>query len=65
LIAHAVDLASLVGRVLDLLEGEAKQRSIRVERNLALVSQVAGDEGRLRQVVMNLSNNALEAVMRL
>lgn len=58
---HPVEVVPLVGRVADLLEGEAQQRSIRLERKLAKVPMVAGDEGRLRQVIMNLALNALDA----
>jgi signal transduction histidine kinase len=56
-----VDVSALVGRVLDLLEKDAERRGTRIERKLAEVPAVAGDENRLRQVVMNLALNALEA----
>ena len=63
-VPHAVDLAQVVGRVLDLLEGEAERRSIRLERELPArpgSTSVAGEEERLRQVLVNLTLNALEA----
>jgi signal transduction histidine kinase len=62
LVARPVELLPLVGRVLDLLAGEAERRSIRIERSFLPVPNVAGDEGRLRQVLMNLALNAIEAV---
>jgi two-component system sensor histidine kinase HydH len=62
LMAHPVELVPLAARVLDLLQSDADRRSIRLERRLAVVPPVAGDEGRLRQVIMNLALNALEAV---
>jgi signal transduction histidine kinase len=51
-----------VSRVLDLLGGEAERRGVRLERELDAVPEVAGDEERLRQVIVNLGLNALEAV---
>jgi signal transduction histidine kinase len=56
-----VDLTALIGRVLDLLEKDAERRGAKLQRKLDPVPQVAGDDGRLRQVVMNLALNALEA----
>ena len=61
-VARAVDVATVVNRVLDLLGGEAERRGIRLERDLAAVPEVAGDDERLRQVLVNLGLNALEAV---
>ncbi|HEX9400523.1 MAG TPA: ATP-binding protein [Anaeromyxobacter sp.] len=60
--AHAVDVGSVVNRVLDLLGGEAERRAVRLERDVDPVPAVAGDEERLRQVLVNLGLNALEAV---
>ncbi len=60
--AHAVDVGSVVNRVLDLLGGEAERRGVRLERDVEGVPAVAGDEERLRQVLVNLGLNALEAV---
>ena len=62
LMAHPVELVPLAARVLDLLETDAQRRAIRLERRLLAVPPVAGDEGRLRQVIMNLALNSIEAV---
>jgi signal transduction histidine kinase len=61
-VPQAVDVVSVVTRVLDLLGGEAERRGVRLERDLDHVPAVAGDEERLRQVLVNLGLNALEAV---
>jgi signal transduction histidine kinase len=61
-VPQAVDVVAVITRVLDLLGGEAERRGIRLERDLADVPRVAGDEERLRQVLVNLGLNALEAV---
>jgi signal transduction histidine kinase len=61
-VRRGVDVATVVNRVLDLLGGEAERRGVRLERDLATVPEVAGDEERLRQVLVNLGLNALEAV---
>jgi signal transduction histidine kinase len=63
-VPRAVDLGEVVSRVLDLLAGEAERRAIRLERELAprpSSTPVAGEEERLRQVLVNLTLNALEA----
>ncbi|HEX7625228.1 MAG TPA: ATP-binding protein [Anaeromyxobacteraceae bacterium] len=61
---RAIAVATVLTKVLDLLEGEAERRHIALERDFADVPPVAGDEERLRQVVMNLALNALDAVER-
>jgi signal transduction histidine kinase len=61
-VARAVDVATVVNRVLDLLGAQADRRGVRLERALAPVPAIAGDEERLRQVFVNLGLNALEAV---
>jgi signal transduction histidine kinase len=61
-VPRAVDVVAVVTRVLDLLGGEAERRNVRLERDLDPVPPVAGDEERLRQVLVNLGLNALEAV---
>ena len=61
-VRRAVDVATVVNRVLDLLGAQADRRGVRLERALAAVPSVAGDEERLRQVFVNLGLNALEAV---
>jgi len=63
-VPRAVELGPVVARVLDLLEGEAERRHVRVVRELdpeRTLPPVAGDEERLRQVLVNLTLNALEA----
>ena len=61
---HSVEVATVLTKVLDLLEGEAERRNVALERQFDSVPPVAGDEERLRQVVMNLALNALDAVGR-
>jgi signal transduction histidine kinase len=63
-VPRPVELSQAVARVLDLLAGEAERRSIRLERELTGVpgsTLVAGEEERLRQVLVNLTLNAIEA----
>ncbi|HVP68892.1 MAG TPA: ATP-binding protein [Anaeromyxobacteraceae bacterium] len=59
---HKMLVVPVLDRVLDLIEGPAHERAVRVIRAYSPVPPVAGDEERLRQVVMNLALNALEAV---
>ncbi|HTT71246.1 MAG TPA: ATP-binding protein [Anaeromyxobacteraceae bacterium] len=59
-----VDVPTVLTKVLDLLDGEAERRRVHLERAFEPVPRVAGDEERLRQVVMNLALNALDAVER-
>ncbi len=61
-VRHPVDVVAILTRVFDLLGGEAERRGIRLERDLDDVPPVAGDEERLRQVLVNLGLNAIEAV---
>ncbi len=56
-----VEVVPVLTKVLDFLHGEAERRGIRVERDFDGSPAIAGDEERLRQVVMNLALNALEA----
>ncbi|MGC3998728.1 MAG: ATP-binding protein [Anaeromyxobacter sp.] len=60
--ARPVAVVPVITKVLDLLDVEAERRAIRLERALEPVPDVAGDEERLRQVLVNLGLNALEAV---
>ena len=60
--ARPLEVTVLASRVLDLLSVEAERRNIRLERDLVPCPPVAGDEERLRQVLVNLGLNALEAV---
>ncbi len=61
-VPRPVDLVPVVARVLDLLGGEAERRGVRLDRDLDPVPPVAGDEERIRQVLVNLCLNALEAI---
>ncbi len=61
-VPESIDLVPVVARVLDLLGGEAERRGARLERDLDPVPAVAGDEERIRQVLVNLCLNALEAI---
>jgi signal transduction histidine kinase len=63
-VAQPVDVHVVLGKVLDLLEGEVERRGLSLVRELAPVPPVAGDEERLRQVVMNLALNAIDATPR-
>lgn len=57
-----VDMGSLVTRLADLLGTDAERRGITFERSIdERLPPVAGDAGRLQQVLMNLMLNALEA----
>lgn len=56
-----VSLVDLVRTVGSLLGEDAAQRGVRLETMLEDVPVVAGDEGRLRQVAINLTLNAIEA----
>ncbi len=58
---NPVDLVALASKVLDFLAGEAEKRRVKLERALRGPITVTGDEGQLRQVLMNLMLNALDA----
>ena len=58
---QVVEVVPVLTKVLDFLHGEAERRAIRVERAFDGNPTIAGDGERLRQVVMNLALNALEA----
>jgi signal transduction histidine kinase len=58
---RAVEVPTVLTKVLDLLEGDADRRHVQLVRELEEVPPVRGDEERLRQVVMNLALNALDA----
>ncbi len=60
--ARPIELVALLDRVLDFLGGEFERRSVRLERRLEPHAPVRGEEERLRQVLVNLCLNALEAV---
>ncbi|WP_242396029.1 sensor histidine kinase [Anaeromyxobacter oryzisoli] len=61
-VPRPIALVPIVTRVLDLLGGEAERRGVSLDRDLAPVPPVAGDEERLQQVLVNLCLNALESV---
>jgi len=63
-VPRPVEMPAVLGKVLDLLEGEAERRGLTVLRDFRPVPPVAGDEERLRQVVMNLALNSLDASPR-
>jgi len=58
---RAVEVPTVLTKVLDFLVEEAETRRITLARDFRPVPPVAGDEERLRQVVMNLALNALDA----
>ncbi|NPC81709.1 response regulator, partial [Pyxidicoccus fallax] len=59
----SVDVRELVRRVVDLLSGQAEARRVALEKapREEPLPPVAGEEERLRQVLINLCLNALEA----
>jgi two-component system, NtrC family, sensor histidine kinase HydH len=61
-VPKSIEVVPVVAKVVDLLGGEAERRGVRLERDLEPVPAIAGDEERLRQVLVNLCLNALEAV---
>jgi two-component system, NtrC family, sensor histidine kinase HydH len=60
--ARTVAVVPVVTKVLDLLGGELERRRIALERDLPDVPPVAGDEERIRQILVNLCLNAAEAL---
>jgi signal transduction histidine kinase len=62
LVPKPVDLVAVIDSVLGLFAGEAERREITFERELdENLPPIAGDEERMRQVLTNLTLNALEA----
>jgi two-component system sensor histidine kinase HydH len=59
--ARPLEVVAVLAKVLDLLQGEFERRAVRLERRFAERVTVRGDEERLRQVLVNLCLNALEA----
>jgi signal transduction histidine kinase len=60
-----LDLRAVVERVLEFLVGELERRGLVLERDLpAGLPPVAGEEGKLRQVIVNLLLNAFDATPR-
>ncbi len=60
--ARILDLATAAESVVLLFENQAAQRRVRIERHLAPGLKVHGQESALRQVIVNLVCNALDAV---
>ncbi|MFT3843045.1 MAG: response regulator [Myxococcaceae bacterium] len=56
-----VDLVALANRVLDFIETDAERRGVKMVRKLGPAVFVNGSEDQLRQVLMNLVLNALDA----
>jgi two-component system sensor histidine kinase HydH len=62
LTAQPLALEPLIAAVAELLTGDAERRGVRLERDLPPgLPKVLGEDERLRQVLMNLALNALEA----
>jgi signal transduction histidine kinase len=61
LVPRPVETRLLASKVLDLLEGDAERRGVKLVRAIAPTPPIAGDEERLRQALMNLALNALDA----
>ncbi|PYO97280.1 MAG: hypothetical protein DMD60_07465 [Gemmatimonadetes bacterium] len=58
----AVDLNDVIQRTLLLMSYDLKLKDITIEKNLAPLPPVLGDRHALQQVVINLLNNAAQAV---
>jgi signal transduction histidine kinase len=61
-VRELVHLGKLVDEVLDLEHGSAAARGVLVERDLQSDCVIVGDAEKLKQVVLNLVMNALEAM---
>jgi signal transduction histidine kinase len=59
--AHPVDLATLLERIVELLGVEAERAGVRIERAWQSPLTMQGDEERLRQALINLIRNAIQA----
>jgi PAS domain S-box-containing protein len=58
----AVDLNDVVQRTLQLMSYDLQLKDVTIDKDLALVPPVLGDRHALQQVVINLLNNAAQAV---
>jgi PAS domain S-box-containing protein len=61
-VREAIALEKLVGDVLDLEQGSAAARGVSIHRDLAGDCVLLGDPEKIKQVVLNLVMNALEAM---
>jgi len=61
-VRELVHLGKLVNEVLDLEQGSAAARGVQIESELASDCVLVGDAEKLKQVVLNLVLNALEAM---
>jgi len=60
--AKPIEMVGVLTKVLDLLGGQFERGAVQLERRFGGPVLVRGDEERLRQVLVNLCLNALEAV---
>jgi nitrogen-specific signal transduction histidine kinase len=59
---QALDLGNLAGEVICLMEQRAAKQGIQIERTLALDVCIQGMATKVRQIILNLLNNAVEAM---
>lgn len=59
--ARPVDLGRLIEEVCLITQGQADRRGVRLERTASEVPRVLAPEGNLRQILLNLLMNAVEA----
>jgi PAS domain S-box-containing protein len=57
-----VDLNDVIQRTLALMGYDMKLKDVRIEKHLATIPDILGDRHALQQVVLNLLNNAAQAV---
>lgn len=58
-----VNVNDLVGNVLSLVEGEIHERGLTLERYLGDVPPVKLDYNRMKEAILNILNNAIQAVL--
>ena len=64
MVTRPLNLAQLLASVLDLLQAEAERRGVTLERDFDGAGALVANDDRLRQVLMNLALNALDATPR-